>query len=165
MATFFITSCLYFHAHLKILRTIINDIDFEEFIEHHRNILKVALKFKNLFKEIVFFEYLFMTILLCVDGFQTIACNIISKKLNFFFHTVNSFVDLFIYSYGGQILMDSAMSVCDLNDKIDKNHVFLILKAQTELKIGNEFFSATLPFLCTILNRVMSLITLLQSFI
>lgn len=125
----------------------------------------MVLKFKNLFKEIVFFEYLIMTSLLCVDGFQAIEISGVIKKINFFLHTANSLIDLFLYSYGGQILMDSAMSICDLNDKIDKNYVFLILKAQNELKIDTKFFSATLPTLCTILNRVMSLIALLQSFI
>ena len=140
-------------------------MDLKEFVEYHRSILNVALKFTNLFKEIVFFEYFFMTVLLCVDGFQAIEVIGISKKFNFLFHTVNSLLDLFIYSYGGQILMDSAMSVCDENERIDKNYVFLLMRAQSEIKIDTGFFSATLPTFCTILNRVMSLITLLQSFI
>ena len=86
-------------------------------------------------------------------------------KFNFIFHTTNSLIDMLIYSYGGQILMDSAKSVCDENERIDKNYVFLLMRAQSEIKIDTGFFSATLPTFCTILNRVMSLITLLQSFI
>jgi len=75
-----------------------------------------------------------------------------SKKFNAFFHTATALIDLFIYSYGGQIIMDSAMSVCDENENIDKNYIIINIKTQAELKIDTGFFSATLPTFCTILN-------------
>lgn len=76
-------------------------MDLKDFIEYHRSILDVANKFKNIFKEIVFFEYLFMTILLCIDGFEAIEVNEMSKKNIFVFHAINSMIDMVIYSCGG----------------------------------------------------------------
>lgn len=128
--------------------------------------LELAEKLNSLFKEIVFTEYLVMTVLLCVDGFQVIEFDEWSKKFNAFLHTATALIDLSIYSYGGQKIMDCSMSLCDESEKVDRNYMLVILRSQCGVKIQNGFFNAaSLPTFCLILNRVMSLITLLQSFI
>ena len=152
-------------AHFEILRTKINIINVKEFVVYHRDILNLGSNLQFLFKEIVFVQFVAMTLLLCVDGFQVIEFEGMSKKFNAFFHTATALIDLFIYSYGGQLIMDSAMSVCNENENIDKSYIIINMKAQAELKIDTGFFNASLPTFSTILNRVMSLITLLQSFL
>jgi hypothetical protein len=140
-------------------------MDVKEFVVYHREILNLGSKLQHLFKEVVFVQFISMTLLLCVDGFQLIEFEGMSKKFNAFFHTATALIDLFIYSYGGQKIMDSSKSVCDENENIDKSYVVINMRAQSELKIDTGFFNASLPTFSTILNRVMSLITLLQSFL
>lgn len=152
-------------AHFKILRSKINVMDVKEFFVYHQDILNLGSNLQYLFKEIVFVQFVAMTLLLCVDGFQVIEFDGMSKKFNAIFHTVTALIDLFIYSYGGQIIMDSSMAVCDENENIEKCYIIIYMKAQAKLKIDNGFFDASLPTFSIILNRVMSLITLLQSFV
>ena len=85
------------------------------------------------------------------------------KKFRAFFHVIIASLELLIYSYGGQKVMDSSMAVCDDVYEIDKNYLFIMMRSQMAVEMKSGFFHACLPIYMILIKRTMSLITLLQS--
>ena len=140
-------------------------MELREFVSYHQKIIDMASKLNKLFKIVIFFEFLFLSILLCVTAFQVVKSNDLMRIVIAFFHGMAAFLDLLIYSYGGQQIMDYSGEVFDDCKIIDEVYVFIALRTQKKMKINSMSFHASLPTFTTIMNRTMSLIALLQSFV
>lgn len=74
-------------------------------------------------------------------------------------------IQLFIYSFGGQQIMDKSCSVATEIYHLDKDYNLVILRSKKPLKIQAGFYHACLPTFRAILSSAASLMTLLQSFV
>lgn len=140
-------------------------MELKDFVNYHQKVIDMTLKLNKLFSFVIFIEFMLLSILLCVTAFQVVMSDDLLRIMTAFFHGMAAFMDLLIYSYGGQKVMDCSAEVCDDCEKIDDNYVFISMRAQKELRIKSMMFHATLPTFTLILSRTMSLITLLQSFL
>jgi hypothetical protein len=98
-------------------------------------------------------------------GFQLLMQENPSKFCEDLIVGVAVMIQLFIYSYGGQLIMDKSSSVADNFYTLDQEFVMIIARAQKASKIEAGFYKASLPLFTTIMNSAASLITLLKSFL
>lgn len=80
-------------------------------------------------------------------------------------HASGTIADVFIYAYGSQKILDSALEVFDYLEEIDKRYLVPIIISQKELVFDARIFSSSLGTLSVMLSRASSLITLLKSFV
>lgn len=74
-------------------------------------------------------------------------------------------IQLFIYAFGGQLIMDQSLQIADNLYEIDKDNIFIIARSQKAIILKSGFFVANLITFRVCLSRAGSLITLLQSFL
>jgi hypothetical protein len=103
--------------------------------------------------------------LLCVIGFQLVVHQNFLNRIEDFTFGLAIIIQLFIYSSGGQLIMDKSLSVADNLFEIDKDFILIIKRAQRPSLIKAGFYKASLPLFTSILSSAASLITLLQSFL
>lgn len=150
-------------AHFEILQDVIHEIPVKEFIRHHQHVLNLGSRINKIFKFIIFEEYLLLSFLLCVLDFQIVVNEDKAKAIPGLFHVMASVTELLIFSYGGQKVMDSARDVC--KNSYDPEHYFIIMKTNQDLKFEFLTFHASLPTFTDVINRTMSLIALMESFL
>lgn len=132
---------------------------------YHRQILNLNRRLNKLFKSIIFTEFIIAGFVLCVTGFQVIIAKNFYQVLTALMHGVAGLIDVTIYSYGGQKVLDSALTVSKKAYKIDKRLLLIIMMSQKEQKFDTGLFDASLRTLSIMLSRTMSFITLLKSFV
>lgn len=152
-------------AHLNILRDIVHETQVKDFVIYHREIISLTQKLNKLFRPIIFVEYVVVVTILCVTGVQVLLYDDYGKILGALFHASAALLDITVYSYGGQRIIDASLTVCDQVYKIDKDYVIIISMSQKALKFDTGFFETSLDTLSIILSRTMSFITLVKSFI
>jgi odorant receptor len=113
----------------------------------------------------VFAQHFLSSMLLCVIGFQLVVHEAFSERFEHVSFGLSIILQLFIYSYGGQLIMDKSSSVADELYEIDKDFVAIIQRAQKPSSIEAGFYKASLPLFTTIMNSAASLITILKSFL
>lgn len=118
-----------------------------------------------MFKPIVFDQLLTTNMLLCVIGFQLVEIQGFFEKLTAAFFGVAVIVELFVYAFGGQIILNKSSEIGSQLYDMDKEVVMVIAKAQQPLIIKAWLYEANLPTFTAILNSAASLITILKSFI
>jgi hypothetical protein len=165
MGSTFSCYCLHIAAHFEILRGAINQMKVEEFVHYHLKIISITKRLNSIYVPIIFTEYFVIGTLTIVTGLQVIVVDDFGLILRSIFHACTGLVDVAIYSYGSQKILDSSLSVCDEAYVIDKNYVFILMIAQKKLRFTTGFFEASLDTYSIMLSRTMSFITLLKSFI
>jgi len=98
-------------------------------------------------------------------GLQIIVGNEFYTLARAIIHSMVALLDVALYSYGSQRILDSSLSICDEAYLIDKNYILIIMIAQKKLRFNTGFFEASFDTFCFMLSRIMSFITLLKSFI
>ncbi|CAG9801717.1 unnamed protein product [Chironomus riparius] len=163
--TFFFGSCINICAHFEILRNIINEINVKEFVDYHQKTLELATKLNKIFGIVIFGEYLILSVIFCVIGFQVVISEDLIHSVPMMFHGTAALINLLIYSYGGEIIMDHANKVCEDCYKINKDYLIVMMRTKHEYKVESMMYHASLPTFSLIMGRTMSMITLLESFI
>ena len=151
-------------AHLKIIRLVMNERGLKETVNHHNQVLDLVKRFNKLFDEIMFGEYAVKSVVLCVVGFLIVMTDDVFVLTICFFHGMAGVIELLIYSYGGQKIMDYGEEICDECYEIDKNYLIIMLRTKDQLRLYSLMYVANLPTVTLIMNRAMAMITLLQSF-
>jgi odorant receptor len=139
--------------------------DKKKFIEKHHKVLGLADELNRLYKPVILSQYFISSMLLCSVGFQFVVHESIPKRFEDFMFGVAVMIQLFIYSYGGQLIMDKSSSVADDFYTLDQEFVLIIARAQKASIIEAGFYKASLPLFTSIINSAASLITLLKSFL
>jgi 7tm Odorant receptor len=103
--------------------------------------------------------------LLCVIGFQIVVLESLIEKVIASIFGAAIIIQMFIYSFGGQLIADKSSSVAENFYENDKDFIIIIARSQKAAKINAGFYQANLPTFSSILSSAASLITLLQSFI
>lgn len=137
--------------------------DKKNFIEEHQKVLDSAKALNNLFKPVVLIQFFATSTLLCVQGFQLIMLDNVFNKIVALIGGVTIITQLFVYSYGGHLIMDTSSSVADLLYEVKKENVMIIQRAQRPALIEVGFFKANLIAFTSVLSSTASLITLLKS--
>lgn len=163
--TFFFGSCINICAHFEILRRIINDIEVKEFVDYHQRVLELSEKINKIFSIVIFEEYLILSVIFCVIGFQVVISEDLIHSIPMMFHGTAALINLLIYSYGGEIIMDHANNVCKDCYRINKDYLIIMMRTKHEYKVQSMMYHASLPTFSLIMGRTMSMITLLESFI
>lgn len=163
--TFFLGSCLIICAHLDNLRESFdgNFGNKKNFVERHQKILELIDDLNRFFQPIVFVQFFSSSMLLCVLGFQLVMLQNFIKWATAAVFGVTIISELFIFAYGGQLILDTSLSVCDHFYESDKDLIILIRRAHKASKVKMGFYEATLPYFCAILGSAGSLITMLKS--
>lgn len=152
-------------AHFEIIGELVDEVEPEDFVVCHRQIINLTQKVNKLYKPIIFTEFVLTGFILCVTGLQIIIAASFNQILAALLHAVAGLIDVTIYSYGGQKVLDSALAVSNRAYKIDKRFLLIIMMSQKEQKFDTGLFAASLDTLSILLSRTMSFITLLKSFV
>jgi 7tm Odorant receptor len=160
----FFGSCLNICAHFDILRESY-DGDKKKFVEKHQQLLDLVETLNKLYGPIIFVQFLANSILLCVLGFQLVMSQSVLKKAVAVSFGSAAFIQLFVYTYGGQLVMDKSSCVAEELYQTDKDLIILICRAQKASVIKFGFYQANSKTLTSILSATASLITLLKSFL
>lgn len=151
-------------AHFDVLREMIHECEMKEFIEYHRKILELARELNVIYRVIIMSNHLLLGVLICTLGFTLSMVQDPEILLTVGF-AISAIMELFIYSFGGQMIMDKSMEVCNQFYELDKDYLFIIMRTQIEVKIKAGFFHASLPTLTSILNSAGSMMALLKSLV
>lgn len=163
MDSFFLGSCFNICGHFDILRESA-DGDKKKFIERHQKLLGLIEDLNRLFRPVIFTQFFISSVALCFLGFQLVMVNTFINWATAVFHGLAIIIQLFIYDYGGQLILDKTSAVADHFYQSDKDFVIIIRRAQNASIVKVGFYRATLPEFCDILNTAGSLITMLISF-
>lgn len=157
--------CLSICIHFDIARSSLENFDGDKkkFVQSHQTILDLAEDLNQLFKPIVFVEFAMISMLLCVLGFQVVmAESFFGKMVSLGFGSF-SVIQLFSFSFGGQLVADRSSAVADHLYTIDRDSLIIIARSRKPVLIEAGFYQANLPTFRLFLSSAASLITLLQS--
>jgi hypothetical protein len=73
-------------------------------------------------------------------------------------------IQLFVYSFGGQLIVDTTDAVSKNVYEVDRDSTVIIARPHQRTLIKSVFFTADLPSFLFIMRSTASLITMLKSF-
>ena len=153
---------MYITAHLKILREIIHEVELKEFVKNHQEVLKLLTKFKRIFKPVIFVHYVLISMFLVVIASQIVIIIEVELRMIAISSVMISIATLLIFSYGGQMIMQSSASVCQEFYKIDRDCLIVIMRIQKPLSLKVGFFEPNLSSCRSYLEYTFSLVALLK---
>lgn len=164
-AAIYFCFCVNIAAHLEILHDIVEDEKIDVFVDYHMRVKLLAEKLCNIFRLIILMEYVFTSLFLCLLGLQVLKNDNYAKILGAFIHCFAGLLDTFVYSYGGQKLLDKSTIVCNQLYKTDKMYLPIIMMSQKEIKFDGGLFIVSMETYQCLLSRTYSFITFLKAFI
>lgn len=162
--TLFLGACLNLCAHFEFLAKSYNG-DKKKFVERHQKILDLAEDLCSVMRSVVFMQFVISSMLLCVLGFQVVMQEEFMKRMLAASFGVSVIIQLFVYSLGGQLILDKSITIADGFSEYEKDLVIIIARVQKPVKVTAWFYEVSLPTLRAILGTAASLITLLKSFL
>lgn len=127
-------------------------------------LLKLTDDLIELIRPVVLAQFLITSLMLCVLGFQLVMHDSIVKRIAALTFGFSIIIQLFIYSYGGQLIKDKSSSIAEELYDLDKDLLLVITRASRASIVRAGFFEADLPTFRAFLSSAASLITLLKSF-
>ncbi|KAI9584933.1 hypothetical protein GQX74_006828 [Glossina fuscipes] len=147
--------------------------DLSSCVGYHNKILSLAFKLRDIYRPIIFAQFLMTSLQVCVIVYQMVthinAQHIFLKNCLFL---CSILLQLFIYCYGGEILKLESLRVgvsvqishwYNLKPSHRRMLCLLMLRSQREAIIKAGFYEASLANFMAILKAAMSYITLIQS--
>jgi gustatory receptor len=162
--TFFFSCCLNISTQFDILRESF-DGDKKKFVEKHLELLNLVKDLNEVINEVVFAQFLLSSLQLCVLGFQVVIVQSIAGLIVPAVYGLTIIIQLFVYSFGGQLIVNSSDAVSQNLYKIDRDLVLMIARPHKSTMINSVFFTADLPSFLSIMRFTGSLITMLKSFV
>uniref|UniRef100_A0A1I8M981 Odorant receptor n=1 Tax=Musca domestica TaxID=7370 RepID=A0A1I8M981_MUSDO len=180
----FISFTINLVGHLKTLQHFIQSKSFEQndedvhkqisfYIRYHNLILHLYQEVRQIYSPIVFGQFLITSLQVCVIVYQMVTH--INTFLVFVINCtflLSILLQLFIYSYGGEILKNESLMVgvsvqlsnwYNLKPRHRRMLWLLMLRSQRGAIIRGGFYEASLANFMTILKAALSYITLIQS--
>lgn len=164
MDSLFFGSCLNVCTHFEILRESFVG-DKKKFINRHQMLSEFTENFTKLFKVVIFSQLFCSSMQLCVLGFQLVAIRSFYHRAVVAVFGLAIIIQLFIYCYGCQLILDKTTEVADHLYVLDKDFVIIIARAHKGKKVKAWFYDPSLSTMSAILSSAASLITLLRSFL
>jgi gustatory receptor len=157
--------CLNICAFFDILLEMSDRMELRNFVENHRQVLDMAARLNYLVKPIIFVQFLVSSLILCIIGFQLVMFQSFYKRLVALLFGTAVIIQLFIYSFGGQQIMDKSINVSGKMYNLNKNYRMIIMRSHRPCKIQAGIFKASLPSFLAILSNAGSLMMLLKSLV
>jgi hypothetical protein len=129
------------------------------------NLLYLSKELNSLFGEIIFSQFLFISTLLCVLGFQVVMVDGVAGKMVPAVYGVTMLIQLLVYALGGQAIVDKSEAVANDFYEVDRDFLIITARPMKPSITKSIFFTADLPTFVTIINATGSLITMLKSFV
>lgn len=164
MDTLFFCLCLNVCEHFEFLKRSY-DNDKKIFTERHGKLLNLSKTLCHLVKPVIFVQFVISSMLLCVLAVQLVVHDSFIKRLHAASFGFSVIIQLFVYSFGGQLIMDKSSSVADDFYEFDRDFTIIIPCSRRPVKVTAWFYEATLPTFSSILSSTASLFTILKSFI
>jgi hypothetical protein len=161
--SFFLICCFNIGAHFEHLREQVHETEKVEFIKRHQEILGLSHELNDIFRPVIFVEFLTISIVFCGVGVSFAMSRDFIDQLMLMCYANAMLVQLFFYCYGGQYLIDRAASVCDDVYEADRDFKLIIMRAKKGVKMEAPFFRATLEQLASVLNTTWALISVIRS--
>lgn len=139
--------------------------DKKVFVEKHLHLLSLCNDLRNLMKWIIFTQFLMSSLNLCVLGFQLVMTDNFLRRILVAIYGLAITIQLFIYAFGGQIMLDHSSSVSDNLFEMDKDLIHVIARVSKPVKMKSAFYTADFREFTSIIRRAGSLITLLQTLV
>ncbi|KAG5680497.1 hypothetical protein PVAND_010004 [Polypedilum vanderplanki] len=159
----FLVCCLNVGTYFDMLKQKVYETEKKELIKEHQETLEIAKELNDLFRPIIFFEFLIIPIVLCGIGVTFVmARNFVEKSLVIGYGNT-MLIQLYFHCYSGEYLMKRTESVCDDLYKLDRDNCLVIKRTQKKIVIQAPFIRATLQQFGSVLNMIWSLITVLKS--
>jgi hypothetical protein len=89
----------------------------------------------------------------------------IGQKLTASFLVVAVLFDIFIYCYGGQVIMEKSSQICKECYKLDREFLIIMARVQNEIKIENTLFHASLETFGDVLTTSWGYISVMKSWV
>lgn len=156
-------TCLSVCAHFDFLAKSY-DGDKKKFSERHQKLLDLAEDLCSVMRPVVFMQFGISAMLLFVLGFQVVMEEDVLKRFVAASFGLSIIIQLFVYSLGGQMILDKSSAVADDFYETDIDLVIIIARAQNPIKVTAWFYEVSFPTLSAILSSAGSLITMLKSF-
>ncbi|XP_037945273.1 odorant receptor 82a-like [Teleopsis dalmanni] len=147
--------------------------DISKYIDYHVLLLDLSNKVRQIYKPIVFGQFLLTSVQVCVIIYQLVThLDTLLVLVVYCTFLAAILLQLFIYCYGGEILkVESSMVGVSvqlsnwylLTPKTRRMLLLVMLRSQREVVIKAGFYEASLANFMVILRAAMSLITLIQS--
>lgn len=153
---------MYITAHLNVLREVIHEVELRKFIKYHKEVLNLLTKFKKIYKPVIFVHYLLISIFLVVVASQIVIIVEIKLRMVVIQSVTIAIVTLLIFSYGGQMIMQSSTSICQELYKIDRDYLVVIMRTQKPLSLKVGIFEPSLSSWGTYLEFTFSLVVVLK---
>lgn len=132
--TFFFGFCLNICAHFNIIRSLTfeNNLNYKGFIKYHQEVLELCSCLNDIYFPVIFTQFLVSSVLLCVIGFQLVMVSFNKILLKTFIQNDNTtqfqapdffkillllafscaiLIQLFIYAYGGTLIMEEVLKL------------------------------------------------------
>lgn len=110
----------------------------------------------------MFSHYAATLLYICVAAFEVVTIQETGQKVVAALNSIIAACALAIYSYGGQIVLDSSISMCNELYEIDKNNIFVIAMSQRSVKLTVGFFNPNMLTCRLFLVYTMRLISLFR---
>ncbi|CAO1423908.1 unnamed protein product [Diamesa serratosioi] len=106
----FIGFCLNICAHFNIIRssTFEEDFNYKSFIKCHQELIALCTDLNEIYVLVIFTQFLVCSMLLCGIGFQLVMTPDFFKILVLLAFSCAILIQLFIYAYGGTLIMEEA---------------------------------------------------------
>jgi hypothetical protein len=159
----FFASCMNIAAFCENLRESF-DGDVKKFVQKHLQILELAKALNSLYQPIIFAQLFTNNILLCMIGYQLVIVSDVYALFSNAPFGLAALNQLFLYCYGGQIILTTTESITRNFYQTDKDQLIAIAGTSKGYQIKAVIYNANLPTFRTILGSAQSLITFLKSF-
>jgi hypothetical protein len=121
-------------------------------------------KLNETFGAVVFTQFFLSAVHLCVLGFQLVMYDNIPERIGPATFALTIIIQLFIYSYGGQIVLNASEKAAENLYQLDRGINIISARTKKPTPIKAIFFKADLPAFVSVMNATGSLITVLKSF-
>lgn len=160
--TFFLGCCLHISVFFEILKESFAG-PRNVFIENHQSILNLVADLETFYKPIIFVQFFTCSFRLCVIIFHAMFTD--ESAIKHFIIIFMNVLQLFVFCYGGQIVMDKSRAVGEDMYDLDKDLLIIIARTQKGSKIKSGIYEANFHLLNLILNSALSLMMVLRTFV
>jgi hypothetical protein len=128
-------------------------------------LLELSEALKQTYKQIIFLQFMNISTLLCVLGFQVVVVDSVAGRIVPAVYGLTMLIQLLVYAFGGQLVLDKSKAVAENLYEIDRDMIIMIARPFKPVVMKSGFFKADLPTFVSIKNAAGSLITMLKSFV
>jgi odorant receptor len=125
----------------------------------------LVTKLDEIYKLVVFTDFLFGSMLLCFLGFQLVVIEGFIERIVPTLFSIAIIIQLLIYASGGQVIVDRSDEIARDFYDVDRDLLMLIARPLRSPMIRSLYFKADLPMFLTVMQSAGSLIAMLKSFL